>query len=80
MNRGASSEGGVESGKGTPVESGDAVRKDGDGDVSMGGETDAERRRSDHERSSSATPAVALPGLFKLPTKRKYHMHSALVC
>lgn len=74
--KGPSSEGGVESGKGTPVESGELSRKDGDGDVSMGGEADAEHRRSDHERS----PPVALPALFKLPTKRKYRMHSAFVC
>jgi hypothetical protein len=77
--RGPSSDGGVESGKGTPTDGGE-VRKDGDGDVSMVGEVDAENRRSNHERSSDATPAVALPGLFKLFTKRKYPMHSASVC
>jgi hypothetical protein len=77
--RGPSSDGGVESGKGTPTDGGE-VRKDGDGDVSMVGKVDAENRRSNHERSSDATPAVALPGLFKLFTKRKYPMHSASVC
>lgn len=77
--RGPSSDGGVESGKGTPTDAGEA-RKDGDGDVNMGGEVDAENRRSNHERSSDATPAAALPGLFKLPSKRKYPMHSAFVC
>ena len=78
--RGSSSEGGIESGKGTPVESGEMNKKDGDGDVSMGGEVDAEHRRSDHERNSEGTAPVVLPGLFKLPTKRKYPMHAAFVC
>jgi len=55
-------------------------KKDGDGDVSMGGEVDAEHRRSDHERNSEGTAPVVLPGLFKLPTKRKYPMHAAFVC
>jgi hypothetical protein len=78
--RGSSSEGGIESGKGTPVDSGEMNRKDGDGDVNMGGDVDAEHRRSDHERSSEGTTPVVLPGLFKLPTKRKYLMHAAFVC
>lgn len=77
--RGPSSDEGAESGKGTPIETGE-VRKDGDGDVNMGGELNADRRPSNHERSSHATPASALPGLFKLVTKRKYPMHLAFVC
>lgn len=67
----------MESGTGTPTETGEA-RKDGDGDVNMGSEGNAEHRRSDHERSSNATPA-ALP-LYKLVTKRKFPMHSAFLC
>ena len=55
-------------------------RKDGDGDVSMGGKVDAEHRRSDHERNGEGATPVVLPGLFKLPTKRKYRMHAAFVC
>lgn len=78
--RGPSSEAGVESGKGTPTESGEMARRDGDGDVSMGGDAQAEHRRSDHDRSENSTPAVKLPGLFKLPTQRKYPMHSACLC
>lgn len=70
----------MESGKGTPAESGEMVKRDGDGDVSMGGDAQAEHRRSDHDRSENSTPAVKLPGLFKLPTKRKYPMHSAFYC
>jgi hypothetical protein len=77
--RGPSSDGGVESGTGTPTDAGE-VRKDGDGDVNMGSDGNAEHRRSDHERSSDATPAAALPGLYKLLTKRKFPMHSAFVC
>ena len=76
--RGPSSDGGVESGTGTPTEAAEA-RKDGDGDVNMGSEGSAERRRSDHERSSNATPPAALP-LYKLVTKRKFPMHSAFLC
>lgn len=75
-----SSEGGVESAKSTPVDSAGMARKDGDGDVSMAGDADAENRRTDHDRSMNTPPAVALPGLFKLPTKRKFPMHSALFC
>jgi hypothetical protein len=62
------------------VESGEMIRKDGDGDVNMGGEVDAEHRRSDHERNGEGAMQVVLPGLFKLPTKRKYRMHAAFVC
>ena len=76
--RGPSSDGGVESGTGTPTETGEA-RKDGDGDVNMGSEVNAEHRRSDHERSSDAKQPAALP-LFKLVTKRKFPMHSAFLC
>lgn len=78
--RGSSSEGGIESGKGTPMESGEMHNRDGDGDVNMGGEVDAEHRRSDHERNGEGATPVVLPGLFKLPTKRKYPMHAAFVC
>lgn len=79
--KGPSSDGGVESGTGTPTETGEA-RKDGDGDVNMGSEGSAEHRRSDHERSSDATPAatVPVPGLYRLVTKRKFPMHSAFFC
>jgi hypothetical protein len=77
--RGPSSDGGVESGTGTPTDAGE-LRKDGDGDVKMSGEANAEHRRSDHERSSDATPAAALLGLYKLLSKRKFPMHSAIVC
>ena len=69
----------MESGTGTPTDAGE-LRKDGDGDVKMGDQANAEHRRSDHERSSDATPAAALPGLYKLLTKRKFPMHSAFVC
>lgn len=75
--RASGSEEVVGSGKGTPSGTGETARRDGEGDVSMGEGTDAEHRRSDHERSTAVTPAVPLPGLFKLPTQRKFHMHSA---
>lgn len=78
--RAPSSEDVTESGKGTPSGEVETMKRDGEGDVSMGDETDAEQRRSDHERSTAVTQAVPLPGLFKLPTQRKFHLHSALHC
>jgi hypothetical protein len=74
-----SSDGGRESGKGTPTGT-EELRKDGDGDVNMAGEAGTESKRSEHERCSDATPTAPLPGLFKLLTKRKYPMHSASFC
>jgi len=75
---------GLDSGKGTPVESGDMGKKDVDGDVAMAGQADAEHRRTDHERQAgqgkpSANAQPAMP-LFKLLSKRKFPMHSASCC
>lgn len=72
---------GLDSGKGTPVESSDMSKRDVDGDVTMGGQADAEHRRTDHERQAkdAGTGANAQPALplFKLLNKRKYRKRSA---